>query len=253
MANQLAAHSDKLRRGSPFYGEVPDALDVPPQIKGAAAAALRRARPGINTASRLRRRLKAARGAARDPHLSGTDHRLPQRHRGRTLQNKEAAELACSVRWASKDALSEIASSFPPAAAPRWRKSQCRNTRCREARHSRHMAARGSERPGVGLAQGSGTSASSKPKSGQGGYSSRSAAAPRARRHSRQRGAPCSPIGGQNAHRARRSENARGEVWKLPEDSGYTHLNTAIFDRAGIHWFTGQSGIYGRLDPRSGE
>ena len=41
--------------------------------------------------------------------------------------------------------------------------------------------------------------------------------------------------------------------WPLPKDSGYANLNTAIFDNAGIHWFTGQSGIYGRLDPRSGE
>jgi len=30
------------------------------------------------------------------------------------------------------------------------------------------------------------------------------------------------------------------------------NLNTAAFDRAGILWFTGQSGIYGRLDPASG-
>ena len=39
--------------------------------------------------------------------------------------------------------------------------------------------------------------------------------------------------------------------WPLPEGTGYANLNTAIFDREGIHWFTGQSGIYGRLDPRS--
>src|SRR5207302_1610960 len=38
-----------------------------------------------------------------------------------------------------------------------------------------------------------------------------------------------------------------------PEGSGYTNLNTAIFDQNGVHWFTGQSGIYGRFDPRSGE
>ena len=43
------------------------------------------------------------------------------------------------------------------------------------------------------------------------------------------------------------------KAWPLPADGGYTNLNTAIFDGAGIHWFTGQSGIYGRLDPRSGE
>ncbi|QDF95358.1 lyase [Azoarcus sp. DD4] len=39
----------------------------------------------------------------------------------------------------------------------------------------------------------------------------------------------------------------------LPPDSGYANLNTAAFDGKGILWFTGQSGIYGRLDPASGE
>jgi virginiamycin B lyase len=38
----------------------------------------------------------------------------------------------------------------------------------------------------------------------------------------------------------------------LPESSGYTNLNTATFDRRGTLWFTGQSGIYGRVDPKSG-
>lgn len=43
------------------------------------------------------------------------------------------------------------------------------------------------------------------------------------------------------------------KVWKLPEDTGYTNLNTAVFDKDGIHWFTGQSGFYGRLDPKTGD
>jgi virginiamycin B lyase len=38
----------------------------------------------------------------------------------------------------------------------------------------------------------------------------------------------------------------------LPESSGYANLNTATFDRGGVLWFTGQSGIYGRLEPESG-
>ncbi len=42
------------------------------------------------------------------------------------------------------------------------------------------------------------------------------------------------------------------KAWRLPEASGYANLNTAIFDQAGIHWFTGQSGYYGRLDPKTG-
>ncbi|MCB2021264.1 MAG: lyase [Burkholderiaceae bacterium] len=40
--------------------------------------------------------------------------------------------------------------------------------------------------------------------------------------------------------------------WPLP-DGGYANLNTATFDGAGILWFTGQSGLYGRLDPASGK
>jgi virginiamycin B lyase len=34
--------------------------------------------------------------------------------------------------------------------------------------------------------------------------------------------------------------------------SRYANLNTATFDRRGILWFTGQSGLYGSVDPRSG-
>jgi virginiamycin B lyase len=42
-------------------------------------------------------------------------------------------------------------------------------------------------------------------------------------------------------------------VFPLPSDRDGANLNTAVFDRGGILWFTGQSGIYGRLDPASGE
>jgi virginiamycin B lyase len=38
----------------------------------------------------------------------------------------------------------------------------------------------------------------------------------------------------------------------LPASGGWANLNTATFDRRGVLWFTGQSGIYGRLDPRTG-
>ena len=40
--------------------------------------------------------------------------------------------------------------------------------------------------------------------------------------------------------------------WPLPEARGYVNLNTATFDRSGRIWFTGQNGVYGRLDPRTG-
>jgi virginiamycin B lyase len=43
------------------------------------------------------------------------------------------------------------------------------------------------------------------------------------------------------------------KVWRLPESRGYVNLNTPTFDRRGRIWFTGQNGIYGRLDPKSGD
>jgi virginiamycin B lyase len=39
----------------------------------------------------------------------------------------------------------------------------------------------------------------------------------------------------------------------LPDTAPYANLNTASFDHEGILWFTGQSGVIGRLDPRRGE
>lgn len=41
--------------------------------------------------------------------------------------------------------------------------------------------------------------------------------------------------------------------YPLPEGSGYANLNTAAFDGRGRLWFTGQAGIYGRLDPATGD
>ncbi|MCO5123467.1 MAG: lyase [Rhizobacter sp.] len=65
-------------------------------------------------------------------------------------------------------------------------------------------------------------------------------------------GAPWVTDGGLNA--IVRVDPATREVrrWPLP-DGGYANLNTATFDGAGILWFTGQSGLYGRLDPASGK
>ena len=42
------------------------------------------------------------------------------------------------------------------------------------------------------------------------------------------------------------------QVFPLPQSAGNANLNTAVF-AGDILWFTGQSGIYGRLDPASGE
>jgi virginiamycin B lyase len=59
--------------------------------------------------------------------------------------------------------------------------------------------------------------------------------------------------GGQNAIVRFDPKTEEIKSWKLPEDTGYTNLNTGAFDKEGVHWFTGQNGIYGRLDPKSGE
>jgi virginiamycin B lyase len=59
--------------------------------------------------------------------------------------------------------------------------------------------------------------------------------------------------GGQNAIVRFDPKTEEVKVWRLPEDTGYTNLNTGAFDRNGVHWFTGQNGIYGRLDPKTGD
>jgi virginiamycin B lyase len=41
--------------------------------------------------------------------------------------------------------------------------------------------------------------------------------------------------------------------YPLPNGRGGANLNTATFDGEGVLWFTGQSGIYGRLDPAVGQ
>ena len=40
--------------------------------------------------------------------------------------------------------------------------------------------------------------------------------------------------------------------YPLPASSAGANLNTATFDRNGVLWFTGQSGVYGRLNPKTG-
>ena len=42
-------------------------------------------------------------------------------------------------------------------------------------------------------------------------------------------------------------------MFSLPAGRGNANLNTAAFGGRGILWFTGQNGIYGRLDPATGQ
>jgi virginiamycin B lyase len=65
-------------------------------------------------------------------------------------------------------------------------------------------------------------------------------------------GAPWITDGGLNAIVRVDPETEEVRLFPLPENTGYVNLNTATFDHKGILWFTGQSGIYGRLDPDVG-
>jgi virginiamycin B lyase len=43
------------------------------------------------------------------------------------------------------------------------------------------------------------------------------------------------------------------KVYALPEGTPYTNMNTAAFDGNGVLWWTGQSGYYGSVNPKTGE
>jgi virginiamycin B lyase len=66
-------------------------------------------------------------------------------------------------------------------------------------------------------------------------------------------GAPWITDGGLNAIVRVDPTTNETRIFSLPEDIAYANLNTATFDQSGILWFTGQSGIYGRLDPATGD
>ncbi len=66
-------------------------------------------------------------------------------------------------------------------------------------------------------------------------------------------GAPWVTDGGLNAIVRVDPQTEEAQTFPLPPDRGNANLNTATFDRNGVLWFTGQNGIYGRLDPASGE
>jgi virginiamycin B lyase len=65
-------------------------------------------------------------------------------------------------------------------------------------------------------------------------------------------GAPWMTDGGLNAIVRVDPRTRRVRRFPLPRQGADANLNTATFDRRGVLWFTGQSGIYGRLDPKVG-
>lgn len=64
-------------------------------------------------------------------------------------------------------------------------------------------------------------------------------------------GAPWITDGGLNAIVRVDPATHAVQVFPLPS-GGNANLNTAAFDRNGVLWFTGQNGVYGRLDPADG-
>jgi len=59
--------------------------------------------------------------------------------------------------------------------------------------------------------------------------------------------------GGLNAIVRVDAQSKAVKTFPLPNGSAFANLNTAAFDRNGVLWFTGQSGYYGRVDPKSSE
>lgn len=66
-------------------------------------------------------------------------------------------------------------------------------------------------------------------------------------------GAPWITDGGLNAIVRVDPRTDRVQRFPLPSSRARANLNTATFDRRGILWFTGQNGVYGRLDPETGK
>jgi virginiamycin B lyase len=59
--------------------------------------------------------------------------------------------------------------------------------------------------------------------------------------------------GGQNAIARVDPATKAVKLFPLPKDFPDANLNTASFDRKGVLWFTGQNGVYGRVDPATGK
>jgi virginiamycin B lyase len=59
--------------------------------------------------------------------------------------------------------------------------------------------------------------------------------------------------GGQNAIARVDPVSKAVKLYPLPKQFAYANLNTPTIDNKGVVWFTGQSGVYGRVDPATGK
>src|SRR6201987_5984948 len=65
-------------------------------------------------------------------------------------------------------------------------------------------------------------------------------------------GAPWVTEGGQNAIARVDPATRAVKLFPLPEERRHANLNTPSINHQGVLWFTGQNGIYGRLNPKTG-
>ncbi len=57
--------------------------------------------------------------------------------------------------------------------------------------------------------------------------------------------------GGQNAIARIDDKTHKVALFRLPDERARANLNTGVFDKAGILWFTGQNGVIGRFDSKT--
>ncbi|MBI3433994.1 MAG: lyase [Proteobacteria bacterium] len=59
--------------------------------------------------------------------------------------------------------------------------------------------------------------------------------------------------GGLNANVRYDPKTKKLDIFPLPKEFPDAYLNTGVFDKDGIYWFTGQAGVYGRVNPSTGK
>ena len=66
-------------------------------------------------------------------------------------------------------------------------------------------------------------------------------------------GSPWLTDGGLNANVRYDLKTKKFDYYALPPQAPYANLNTGVFDKDGVYWFTGQSGVHGYVNPKTGK
>jgi virginiamycin B lyase len=66
-------------------------------------------------------------------------------------------------------------------------------------------------------------------------------------------GSPWLTDGGLNANVRYDVRTRKFDYYMLPPQMPYANLNTGVFDKDGIYWFTGQNGVHGYVNPKTGK